>query len=498
MAAEQKPVPHAFRQDVQDFESTPRTADFSYGAPKAAGVELAAQAEREPHGPRPVAMLVCHGMGQQVRFETLGQIGASILTQAQSAGCTIYPNGVELSYQDESFLGHAKLRWTDAKGEAHEVHLYEAYWAPVTEGKVTYADTVKFLLQAAWRGLRCSRFFRPSSFERWMFDDMRKMTISAGTKLALIVVAAFLLLEVGTIAFVTLRVAAGVKEVSAITAWPAIPPLPHTFSLWLALKWIWCFLAFLGNNVLQLLKPFVPQHSALHHWPVTRHWWKAALSTLIWLALVAQAFFVRYFLIEYAGDVAAYISPFKDSKFDAIRTEIQTIGLRVAKAIYGFNNPGIPPVYERIVIVGHSLGSVLAYDTLNAVINLDSASAAPGSQEVVRRTTHLVTFGSPLDKTAFLFRTQSNHVADPLREQMAAGFQPLIRSYPDFRANLKWINLWSKMDIISGELNYYDYPAHHPHRIDNRQDPAAHTPLKAHIQYWNGELLARTLYDAVC
>ena len=230
----------------------------------------------------------------------------------------------------------------------------------------------------------------------------------------------------------------------------------------------------------------------------------------MWLALIAQAFFMRYFLVEYAGDVAAYISPFKDSKFDSIRTEIQAIGLNVAKVIYGFDGVHGVPHYQRIVVAGHSLGSVLAYDTLNAIINLDLTSPKPGSPRAVERTTQLITFGTPLVKTAFLFRNQSNLVADPMREQMAAGFLPVILSYDKFRRRLKWINLWSRMDIISGSLSYYDRPTplskdplppeearFQKLHVQNLQDPDASTPLKAHVQYWNGKLLGSVLYDAI-
>jgi pimeloyl-ACP methyl ester carboxylesterase len=250
------------------------------------------------------------------------------------------------------------------------------------------------------------------------------------------------------------------------------------------------------------LNPFLPEHAKLYH-PIrvgAWRWLSAVWKTLVWLALIAQAFFVRYFLIEYVGDVAAYISPFKDSKFDAIRTEIQAIGLKVGRAIYGFTGvPGVPE-YSRVIVVGHSLGSVLAYYTLNALINTDLVTEAAARRRVQERTSHLITFGSPLDKTAFLFRNQSNHPKDPLREQLAAGFQPLIQDYK-YRRDLTWINLWSPKDVISGELNYYDDPGiapTDPRQVDNLADPAGRTWFKAHVQYWAGELLADTLYGAVC
>jgi hypothetical protein len=303
------------------FDATPHMATFHYGEsgePETAVRDLAGSAETPEAGP--VAVLVCHGMGEQVRFETVGQLASSILSAAEANGCRVHPNGVHLSREGDGLLARAELKWATAAGAEKEAHIYEAYWAPMTESKVTYVDTLQFLFQAAWRGIRCSKFLRRSSFKRWMFGNLRPAAISAGTQVALVLVALFLLAEVGVIAFVTLKVATGVKDLAS-TQWPALPVL---HGVWGSI----CSVAsFLWHCLLQLAKPFLPQHARLHRMPMDNEWWGAAWRTLLWLLTIAQAFFVRYFLIEYAGDVAAYISPYKVSKFDSIRTEILQIGL---------------------------------------------------------------------------------------------------------------------------------------------------------------------------
>jgi hypothetical protein len=306
-----------------------------------------------------------------------------------------------------------------------------------------------------------------------MFGRMQdKMKIGSATQVALLGVAAFLLVQVVAIAVTLAKLADQFKQIE--TAHFAI------------------------KQVLIILLPGI--HTIRNPAFSTGQHWLAALALLGWYLLVAEVFIVRYFLIQYVGSVAAYIEPYKDSKFDAIRQQIQAIGLDVAKVIYGFTDTTTVPAYERIVIAGHSLGSVLAYDTLNAIIKVDETSSAPGDRHVVERTTNLITFGSPLDKTAFLFRNQSNHIADPLREQMAAATQPLILDYEKFRKPLFWINLWSYADVISGSLGYYDadrLPQNDPFHVQNLNDPAAWVPFYAHVQYWTSELLANTLYTAV-
>jgi hypothetical protein len=110
----------------------------------------------------------------------------------------------------------------------------------------------------------------------------------------------------------------------------------------------------------------------------------------------------------------------------------------------------------------------------------------------------LITFGSPLDKTAFLFRTQVSS-ARSLREALAARQQPLILDYEKFRPleTFRWINIFSPADIISGSLEYYDVeglPGYNG--VVNVKDPQATTPLLAHIQYWGNAELHQQLYDA--
>ena len=187
------------------------------------------------------------------------------------------------------------------------------------------------------------------------------------------------------------------------------------------------------------------------------------------------------------------------------------------------------------MIVGHSLDSVLAYDTLNSLINTDQTSAPNQRCDVSGRTRALVTFGSPLDKTAFMFRLQVGSEENWVREQLAASVQPLIVDYKYRPANFGWTNIWSPMDIISGALDYYDdpgMPLNNPQRVQNLIDPRAWFPISfgehrlfgqlpdkderiaraaawqrvvrahplqifAHVQYWNSNLLRETLYRCV-
>ena len=92
--------------------------------------------------------------------------------------------------------------------------------------------------------------------------------------------------------------------------------------------------------------------------------------------------------------------------------------------------------YGDDVIAGHSLGAVVAYDALNAAIAKERWHPK-GQMRVVERTRAFITFGSPLDKIAFIFRTQSKD--GDVREALASQVQPLI----DEPARPRWINIFS-------------------------------------------------------
>jgi hypothetical protein len=151
-------------------------------------------------------------------------------------------------------------------------------------------------------------------------------------------------------------------------------------------------------------------------------------------------------------------------------------------------------LYSHVVVVGHSLGSVIAYDTLNAIINQDLLDGS--GRKAVARTHALITLGSPLDKVAFLFR-QKAKVAF-MRDVLSAAYQPMIQSY-NHRPRW-WINIFCKTDIISGSLEYYDDPARartEPRRVMNFRDPYGKwNPKSAHTDYWKRPFAKTFLYLA--
>jgi hypothetical protein len=227
----------------------------------------------------------------------------------------------------------------------------------------------------------------------------------------------------------------------------------------------------------------------------------------VWPALLAVSKLVRDVIVEYAGDVAIYVAPNKLDRFDETRQKIKQLALNSLMPIYAATGTGLPgeaatavPLYTQIAVVGHSLGSVIAYDTLNKLLMLDDL-LKPNQFHVAERTAIFESFGSPLDKTAFFFSYQGTENYN-IREQLAACVQPLIQNYGRFR-EFPWINVYSRSDIISGDLKFYDVTppgsatprARFP--VQNFTDPDAIVPLIAHVEYWKNHIVWDKLIEKI-
>jgi len=468
----------------------------------------------------PSAVLVFHGIGEEVRFETLSRAVSLILTEAKTRGATIDPVVIRSIPNNAAGTGldvRSELTWTETDGTEREVHVYEAYWAPLTAGKVTYWETISFLAASGWNGLRGAFFSgRALTFKRWLFGDFRTLWASASTLPLLFVLLALIGFFAGAVAIATYSLANAAKQAASGGREGLVLAAD---SIYHKVVWPWNEAVHIVGKVLSYFIYFPDGPRFLDGVKLQptlsrEYWWQGVVALLLWAALIYAALKARSLLTQYAGSVAAYLSPYKDSKFYELRNQIQQVGLDAANLIYeGFKWPHSRiPEYKKVVILGHSLGSVIAYDTLNAMINLEGArNKAGAANAVVDRTSALITFGSPLDKTAYLFRVQLNIKRNrldeegELREAMVCAVQPLITSYDDYRFNAvrrphgpMWINLWSPMDIISGRLDYYDDPKvapNEPKHVENLIDPQAWIPIAAHNQYWNKKLLRKTVYN---
>lgn len=477
----------------------------------------------DPVDPTRTAVVVCHGMGQQVRFETLNDIVQVVRGEARRRGEQVVDVVSRLVlFRDGNGdcidqLGRVELTISGGGRPDRTVHLYEAYWAPLTEGKVVLRDVMWFLLYAGINGILAAiRGFRRLMFNRWVDLPVRPAYTTFLFVFALAVVLSLIVINTALGLIITSRTLTGgqpdswpspalVHAVVGDIYWAEIVAIPLALIVgmlhyarnvyvgrtrgeprrfiipkpveWLLVGWVW----------IALVATIASAASIVYHMVVARPTVGDGVPMTRFIVIAGIAFLTSYilrsFFIQYLGDVVVYLSGHAVSRFDEIRTAIQTIGVKVGRAVYG------SPQYATCVLVGHSLGSVVAYDLYNRLVN-----EQPAARRVRERTALFLTFGSPLDKTAFVFRSQSAKDAD-VREALAGAIQPVIAD-PDNRPR-RWVNVWSTLDWISGPVDYYHEPPPAPRFVENLEDPDARIPLVAHTHYWANSLLARTLYDAL-
>lgn len=235
-------------------------------------------------------------------------------------------------------------------------------------------------------------------------------------------------------------------------------------------------------------------YAALPAW-MSRPFW-------VWPLLLFTSSMVRTLMVQYVGDVAAYVTSQTLDRFNTIRERIKQIAMDSARAVYLAQENG-EFLYDKIAVVGHSLGSVIAYDTLNALLNAEKLSQT--KLKIAERTCLLETFGSPLDKIAFFFSFQGSDTFH-IREQLAAAVQPLITDYEKFR-RFPWINVYSRNDIVSGKVELYDLPLKgqteavqeliRQHGVQRFRDLDAIVPLAAHVAYWKNTMVWEKLLAAI-
>lgn len=530
-------------------EAAPKTLEHSYACK--AGLPA-------PSG-EPVAIIVTHGMGQQVPYETIEDVVQAVWRGiGQPANHVTSPGslirrvrlGIEGKGDVETELVRAEVQ-VEREGKVFDVHIYEAYWAPLTEGKVTLRDVMTFLFKAGWNGFWNTAV--KDGYRRWMFRNektfkLRKLSFRL-PKLRLMLTLSLLMLLLLSLVFMNalLMATATSHSIGGSGAFPAgclVSPLTADFIvvdialLLIGLVTIWPrrFPSRIGWSligfaaVIILLAGFAVAAQLMGLKPEELLWpwavgWADYLGTVprvgtliltaLWGIELAAAFGIRWCLIEYVGDVTAYIAFHTVSKFYDVRQQIWQTAMKVARSVYRAEarpeGESTEPdfLYKKIIVVGHSLGSVISYDVLNGLL-LEEATSKE-ALKIAPRTRMFLTFGSPLDKTDFLFRTQAD-IQSVVREVAAAAVQPMIQDY-SYRPR-EWVNLYSKSDIISGALDYYDPPTDknvhdkekfgeegghtiNPRAVQNLPDPSAQTPLTAHVEYWTGDLFARELVRAI-
>ncbi|MBD2203023.1 hypothetical protein H6G33_03785 [Calothrix sp. FACHB-1219] len=194
-------------------------------------------------------------------------------------------------------------------------------------------------------------------------------------------------------------------------------------------------------------------------------------------------------LINFVGDVAIYTKTDPKSPYQKIRQQVITECLTLLQQI--IKDPQAK--YDQVIIVGHSLGSCIAYDTLNQLCIESTLAGDLGKSMDIDKLKGLVTFGSPLDKIAFFFRNvaqEQQYIRRRIIEHLNSfrikpelvtkstsnylGKNPVVCQLE----HISWINYYHLEDPISGHLDYYE------NLINEEMTYKTSWGASGHLGYW--------------
>jgi hypothetical protein len=381
------------------------------------------------------AMLVVHGIGNQLPLETLDQFGRGLIAEYQA----LYP-GLKLGLEHvivSKISGNDDV-WFDnvvrirLEGHEHYIDLYEYYWANYTEDKATFMD-IQHWLNGVVAG--AEKFYKKIAELNVAVGDDGPFFDSHGK-------------------FLRWKYNLFLKSVTYL-----IPIFRGVFK---AILWLLSFIPYIGEAIKEYFKDFT---NALDH----------NLSNVI-------------------GDIVVYNVSDPKSKYYCVKRKVMdgavdalTFLIERQQGAEGEESLS----YPSVIVAGHSLGTQVSYDAINKlnllinqqkIKNYDQFGTCTlplsGTLKIKDQLKGFVTFGSPLDKIAFFLR---EIVPDEsfLRQQLLDDyhgfkqkdwsmrsqalkkpnqklkFVPLANSLVRYLDDVKWHNYYDDRDYVSGSLEYY-------------------------------------------
>ncbi|MCU0444210.1 MAG: hypothetical protein MUE85_04775 [Microscillaceae bacterium] len=206
------------------------------------------------------------------------------------------------------------------------------------------------------------------------------------------------------------------------------------------------------------------------------------------------------FIMDYIGDVTVYTTIDDKSEHYNIRQKILNGAVEHIISLLEDDD------YEQVIIAGHSLGSVIAYNAISRISLLINLPQNAKLRELAtQKLKGLITFGSPLDKIYFFFREMSAE-QDYVRRQIVAhsysfkaseaykeDIQDLMAQNPNalmlnsevdakILDDIVWLNFHHQNDPVSGHLDFYEGLENIECIFENQPDNR--WGFHAHLGYW--------------
>ena len=422
------------------------------------------------------ALVVVHGIGVQRRGNTLNAFVRG-LQRCGVEDASVVP--VRLPFGE--VLPPDALR---VRRGATEADVYEIYWAPLTSNKTTAHSVLWWLLRVTF--LPGDSLRKPSSKTVW------DLLTGAAAALFILLIFLFGVLSLGNL---TAQVACSADPQADC---PAIPYEQRALTgdevTWLRGEQILSVVGALRDSLVLTDRPLSNLSPSYAAEVLTKLSWQSLVLLAGFLYLTAQAFYralqllnalvqgrhrfrqnkpvnqllllilllvplgvliqmippvlaafglvflllggfargARYFLTESIGDVQVYSERDENSAHYAAREAILDEAEKLFKVIADRG-------YEHIVVVGHSLGSVIAFTALDRLVR-----RVP---ELLPRIKAFITIGTALEKVRYFFERRM--------DTDEAASRRLIEPARTIAADRVWVNLWYENDLVANPITTF-------------------------------------------
>lgn len=223
----------------------------------------------------------------------------------------------------------------------------------------------------------------------------------------------------------------------------------------------------------------------------------AWLNILAIVVFAAMGWSTARFLQLFLSDVVFWTTTFeKDVRYRKRKDILRAAEDTVAHVLRD-------PDCERVVVVAHSLGTAIAYETLLNLGRKLSAqrqdrAAGPSGWENLRKISHLLTFGSPIDRINYFFQLgdrgsyRFNRFSDEL---LGHCFDLPFR---DGDQQILWINVRDPADPVASRLFSPRGSRLETELILEVESACGHfpEPAQAHTRYFDTHVAGKLLFDA--
>lgn len=206
------------------------------------------------------------------------------------------------------------------------------------------------------------------------------------------------------------------------------------------------------------------------------------------------------FLKDSVGDVQQFVTYEEAEPLHERRQKI--IGAAETTLKHVLASPGC----KRVVVVGHSLGTAVALDTILRLHGVNDAgeTSAKAKGESFKPVPldlieYFITSGSPIDKINYFFATlrSDNATFETMVDRLRGDISSPPFSKTGRQPRLHWINFWDLGDVISGEIDTVSAQIVRKQRVDNVRIASylLPDPTAAHAAYFTHPKYAGTLFD---